>query len=219
MASLGYNDSNGGGSTRDIALALIVGFMTGALAIPVVINLALPIKLSPIVLPFILAALFAIALIVAQLVAARIPSLFEFTKFSLVGVLNSGVDFGVLNSLILVTSLASGGAFLAFKSISVTLGVINSYIWNKFWTFDASKSADSRRELTAFLVVTVAAVAVNVLGADVIVNVIGAPRGFSPKTWANIGAISGASLTLFTNFFGYKFFVFRKPPVAVTLAS
>jgi len=215
MALRGLNDSNGeSGTWRDVAIALLVGFLTGALAIPVAINLAIPIRLPSILLPFIFALLFAIALIVARLVVGRIPWLFEFTKFSLVGVLNSGVDFGVLNSLILVTSLASGGAFLAFKSISVTLGIINSYIWNKFWTFDASKTSDARRELTAFMLVTVAAVTVNVLGADVIVNVIGAPRGFSPKAWANIGAISGAGLTLFTNFFGYKFFVFRKPAIA-----
>jgi putative flippase GtrA len=219
MASLGYSSSDGEiGSTRDIALALLVGFMTGALAVPVVMNLAIPIKIPSMLLPPIFAVLFGVALIVARMVAARIPSLFEFTKFSLVGVLNSGVDFGILNSLILVTGMASGGAFVGFKSISVTLGVINSYVWNKFWTFDASKSDDSRRELAAFLIVTVAAVAVNVLGADIIVNVIGAPRGVSTKLWANFGAISGAGLTLFTNFFGYKFFVFRKP-VAVTLAS
>jgi putative flippase GtrA len=219
MVSLGYSNSDGEiGSARDVALALVCGVITGALAIPIAINLALP-KIVPwMLLPIIFGAVFAIALIVARIIAARIPSLFEFTKFSLVGVLNSGVDFGILNSLILVTGMASGGAFVGFKSISVTLGVINSYVWNKFWTFDASKSADSRREFAAFLVVTVAAVAVNVIGADIIVNVIGAPRGVSAKLWANFGAISGAGLTLFTNFFGYKFFVFRKP-VAVTLAS
>lgn len=158
MASQGSSNSEGGiGSARDVALALLAGFMTGALAIPIAINLAIPIKLPPILLPAILAAAFAIALIVARWVAVRIPSLFEFTKFSLVGVLNSGVDFGILNSLILATGMASGGAFVGFKSISVTLGVINSYVWNKFWTFGASKSADSRREFTAFIIVTVAA--------------------------------------------------------------
>jgi len=219
MASLEANKSVGKvGSARDIAIALVAGLISGALAIPIVINLAIPIRIPLITLPPILAALFAIALIFARMVAARIPSLFEFTKFSLVGVLNSGVDFGILNTLILFTGMASGGAFVGFKSISVTLGVINSYVWNKFWTFDASKSADSRREFAAFLLVTVAAVAVNVLGADVIVNVVGAPRGVGLKLWANFGAISGAGLTLFTNFFGYKFFVFRKP-VAVRLAS
>ena len=141
------------------------------------------------------------------------PSLFEFTKFAMTGVLNAGVDFGGLNSLMLLTGLTSGGAFLAFKSTSVTLGVINSYVWNKYWTFGAAKSPGARRELISFMVVTLIAVAVNVAGADVIVNVIGAPAGVSTKLWANVGAISGAGLTLFTNFFGYKFFVFRKPAV------
>jgi len=214
MASRKFNGSSGDGSlARDIVLALIVGFLTGALAIPVVINLGIAIRIPLILLPFIGAALFAAALLAACLVALRVPSFFEFTKFAVVGVLNSGVDFGILNSLMLITGLASGAAFLAFKSVSVTLGVINSYIWNKYWTFGAVKSTETRRELVSFMVVTLIAVGVNVAGADVIVNVIGAPSGISSKLWANIGAISGAGLTLFTNFFGYKFFVFKKPAI------
>ena len=201
--------------TRDIVLALVVGLLTGALAIPVVINLGLgtTLRVPLLLLPVIVAVLFAIALLVASLVASRVPSLFEFSKFAVVGVLNSGVDFGILNLLMLITALSSGAAFLAFKSISVTLGVINSYLWNKYWTFNTSTSADARREFMAFMVVTLIAVGVNVAGADVIVNVIGAPAGFSTKLWANIGAISGAGLTLFTNFFGYKFFVFKKTAI------
>jgi len=201
---------------RDIVLALVVGLLTGALAIPVVINLGLgtTLRVPLLLLPVIVAVLFAIALLVASLVADRVPSLFEFSKFAVVGVLNSGVDFGILNLLMLITALSSGAAFLAFKSISVTLGVINSYLWNKYWTFNTSNSAaDARREFMAFMVVTLIAVGVNVAGADVIVNVIGAPAGFSTKLWANIGAISGAGLTLFTNFFGYKFFVFKKTAI------
>ena len=221
MASRVINGSNDSATlARDLALALIVGFLTGALAIPVAINLGIDLKVPLATLPVIVAVLFAIALLVASLVADRIPSLFEFSKFSVVGVLNSGVDFGVLNSLILLTGLASGGAFLAFKSTSVTLGVVNSYVWNKYWTFQTvvPDAGAARRELIAFMVVTLAAVAVNVAGADLIVNVIGAPHGISGKVWANVGAISGAGLTLFTNFFGYKFFVFKKPAIAASLS-
>ena len=169
---------------RDIVLALVVGLLTGALAIPVVINLGLGtmLRVPLLLLPFIVAALFAIALLAASLVASRVPSLFEFSKFAVVGVLNSGVDFGILNLLMLITGLSSGAAFLAFKSISVTLGVINSYLWNKYWTFNTSNSAaDARREFMAFMVVTLIAVGVNVAGADVIVNVIGAPPASAPS--------------------------------------
>lgn len=219
MASREISGSDGGGRlTWDIVLALIVGFLTGALAIPVVINLGFGtmVRVPLLLLPVIAAALFAIALLTASLVASRVPSLFEFSKFAVVGVLNSGVDFGILNLLMLITGVSSGAGFLAFKSVSVTLGVLNSYLWNKYWTFNTSNSADARREFMAFMVVTLIAVGVNVTGADVIVNVIGAPVGVSAKLWANVGAISGAGLTLFTNFFGYKFFVFKKPVAALS---
>jgi putative flippase GtrA len=211
MASLEFSGSDSNGAlTLDIILALIVGFLTGALSIPVVINLGIELRISMLSLPPIAAALFATALLAARQIAGRVPSLFEFSKFAVVGVLNSGVDFGILNLLILITGVVSGVGFLAFKSVSVTLGVINSYLWNKYWTFDAVKSPEARRELVAFLTVTLVAVALNVAGAHVIVNVIGAPHGISTKLWANVGAISGAGLTLFANFFGYKFLVFRK---------
>jgi putative flippase GtrA len=216
MASAETSGSKGNSTLAwDTVLASIVGFMTGALAIPVVLNLGIgaTFRIPLMYLPIVGAALFASVLLTASLVAIRVPSLFEFSKFAVVGVLNSGVDFGILNFLMLMTTVSSGGGFLAFKSISVTLGVLNSYLWNKYWTFNTSNSANARREFVAFMVVTLIAVGVNVAGADVIVNVIGAPAGFSAKLWANIGAISGAGLTLFTNFFGYKFFVFRKPAV------
>jgi putative flippase GtrA len=209
------NPPRGSMLARDTIVALIAGFLTGALAIPIVINLGLAttIRVPLYSLPIVAALLFAIALLVASLVAGRAPSLFEFTKFAMTGVLNAGVDFGGLNTLMLITGISSGRGFLAFKSISVTLGVLNSYVWNKYWTFDTANSGEARREFVAFMVVTLIAVGVNVAGADVIVNVIGAPHGFSTKLWANIGAISGAALTMFTNFFGYKFFVFKKSPM------
>ena len=146
MASRQLSGSDGDSAlARDVVLALIVGFLTGALSIPVVINLGIGtvLRIPLLSLPIIVAVLFAIALLVASLVASRVPSLFEFSKFAVVGVLNSGVDFGILNLLILITGVASGGGFFAFKSVSVTLGVINSYVWNKYWTFDAAKSPDS----------------------------------------------------------------------------
>src|SRR5271154_7439874 len=184
--------SNGGSTlARDLVLALFVGLLTGALAIPVVINLGLvaTIRIPLALVPLVGAVLFAAGLLFASLVANRAPSLFEFSKFAVVGVLNSGVDFGILNSLMLLTGVSSGAGFLGFKSISVTLGVINSYLWNKYWTFDAAKSAGARRELIAFMAVTVVAVVLNIVGADIIVTGIGAPHGFSAKLWANIGAI------------------------------
>src|SRR5271156_1112891 len=105
MASREYSGSGADRTlARDIVLALIAGFLTGALAIPVVINVGLGtlLRVPLFLLPPIGAALFVVALLVASLVAGRAPSLFEFTKFAMTGVLNAGVDFGGLNSLMLL---------------------------------------------------------------------------------------------------------------------
>ena len=198
---------------RDMVIALIVGFLFGAFSIPVLINLGINLRVPLLLLPAITAALSAIALLAAHQFARRVPSIFQFAKFAEVGALNSSIDFGILNSLILITGVVSGAEFLAFKSASVTLGVINSYIWNKYWTFEAPRSRGVQREFGAFLLVNLVGVGLNVAAAHVIVNVVGAPPGISTKLWANIGAVFGAGFTLFTNFFGYKFFVFRKPLV------
>jgi len=68
-----------GGSrlTRDIALALIAGFLTGAPAIPIVINLgfATVLKIPLYLIPPIAAAL-AIALMATSIVAISVPSFF-----------------------------------------------------------------------------------------------------------------------------------------------
>ena len=103
------------------------------------------------------------------------------------------------------------------KEVALSAGIERScgaaVIPNKYWTFEAPRSRGVQREFGAFLLVNLVGVGLNVAAAHVIVNVVGAPPGISTKLWANIGAVFGAGFTLFTNFFGYKFFVFRKPLV------
>ena len=86
-----------------------------------------------------------------------------------------------------------------------TIEAIDEAKWRHAWELKVFGYVNLTRELFARM---------KARQSGVIVNVIGAPTGFSTKLWANIGAISGAGLTLFTNFFGYKFFVFKKTPVA-----
>jgi Predicted membrane protein len=54
----------------------------------------------------------------------------EFLKFSLVGAVNTGVDFLVFTVL---TNL--GALMLIAQCISYTCGVLNSFLLNRAWTF------------------------------------------------------------------------------------
>jgi len=132
----------------------------------------------------------------------------QFIKFLLVGVLNTGIDFGVLNLLMFLTGITSGFYYSLFKAISFTCGVTNSYIWNKRWTFKKGKSLE-KKEFSKFFSVSLVAFGVNICTASVLVNIIGPIGGISPYVWANISALAAAGFTTLINFFGYKYLVFK----------
>ena len=72
----------------------------------------------------------------------QIPLMFrQAVKFGLVGVLNTAVDWLVC---CLTHGLAYFGDHLTFaKGISYTVGVLNSFFWNKTWTFRSSAKTQS----------------------------------------------------------------------------
>lgn len=129
---------------------------------------------------------------------------FQAGKFSLVGALNTFIDLGVLNLLILLTGIATGVGFSLFKAIAFITATVNSYYWNKLWTFGSQKG-----NFMQFFVVSVIGFFINVGTASLVVNVIGPLGGIGPELWANIGAITATFVALAWNFLGYKFLVFK----------
>jgi len=132
----------------------------------------------------------------------------QFIKFLLVGVLNTGIDFGVLNLLMFSTGITSGFYYSVFKAISFTCGVTNSYIWNKRWTFKKGKNLE-KKEFSKFFTISLIAFGVNIGVASILVNIVGPIGGISPYVWANISALAAAGFTTLINFFGYKYLVFK----------
>ena len=152
----------------------------------------------------------------------------QFIKFAIVGVINTVVDFGVLNVLIFFTGVASGIGFSLFKGISFLAAVGNSYILNKSWTFK-DKSGNDTKKIVDFLFVSVVGLLINVGAASLIVN------GFDPvefiivpaskvlgyfgmfisieQIWSNIGALIATAVSLIWNFYGYKVLVFKQKVV------
>jgi putative flippase GtrA len=166
-------------------------------------------------LPIIFPIGAVIALVIFHLLAKKIPVLLQIFKFGLVGVLNTFVDLGVLNFLIFVSGFTAGIYFSVFKGISFIVAVVNSYFWNKFWTFKVKNreiidQSKKRSEFAQFLAVSVIGFLVNVGVASLVVNVIGPVGEIDVRSWANIGAIAATLVALAWNFLGYKFFVFKR---------
>ena len=133
----------------------------------------------------------------------------QFMKFSTVGVSSAFIDLGILNVLIFASGIASGAWFPVFKGTSAMIALINSYFWNRSWTFKSQDNANVA-EFGKFFTISAIGFGINVGVASFIVNVVEPLDKVSPQLWANVGAISATSVSLIWNFLCYKFIVFRK---------
>jgi len=196
---------------QDIKLSFLVGFFAGILLLPILNNFHIPLNiLSGLAVIAGLTVFTPFGYLVAYWLSRRWPVMIQFVKFGIVGGLNSLIYLAVLNLLISATGIVKGLEYSAFISAAFIVAVINSYIWNKFWVFKASQSGGGSGEFVKFFLVNLLGLLINVGAASFVVNVIGAPAGISPSVWANIGAVSAVFITLFWNFIGMKFIVFKR---------
>ena len=161
------------------------------------------------VLPVLIPALAYLGIWLGFLVSKKSRTFFEFVKFFLVGVSNTFLDLGVLNLLILIFSFGSGIYYSLFKAISFLVAVSNSYFWNRSWVFE-SKGKDVKKEGMKFFLVSVGGLIVNVTIASLVVNLGGKILDLPFQILGNLGALGAVVGSMFWNFFGYKFFVFKK---------
>lgn len=197
---------------KDYLLIAIIGLAVGLLLLPIMANIKLPFLELSVTTSFLvvfgLTAFCVFALWISYLVSKVVPVFLQIAKYAAVGVLNTLIDLGVLNILILVSGLASGVWYALFKSTSFITANINSYFWNKYWTFD-SKQTIKAREVSEFFAVSLIGFGINVSVASFIVNFIHPIGSISPERWANVGAISASIIALAWNYIGYKFVVFK----------
>lgn len=199
---------------RDLKTVFIIGVLVAILVQPVVANVLPSATLWFHVALFIgLVILAPLALYIASLLGRLWPVLYQFAKFAAVGTLNTMVDFGVLNLEIFFSGIYGGVVYSVFKAVSFLASTTNSFFWNKYWTFGAGEKATAG-ETTKFYTVAVVGWILNVSAASLVVNVLSRPAVVSPAIWGNIGALAGVAASFFWDFFGYKYFVFKKPAEA-----
>ncbi len=192
----------------------MIGAGVGLLIQPILAN-NLPARYAAYLTPgarigiFVFFLLFApFALFIAKLIAQwTTATVYQFAQFAAVGTLNSFIDVGVLNleTFFYGTSLISNGLFAAFKAFSFLCGTTNSFVWNKYWTFDA-RDKMSAKEVGSFYGVAAVGWALNVSAATLV-------KAYGPATtaWVTIAApMAGIVASFAWNFLGYKYWVFKK---------
>lgn len=160
-------------------------------------------------LPLIFPLIFLLGIITAELLGRLIKVFHQIIIFAEVGILNTMIDFGILNLLIWLTGITGGWNLAPLNAISFLFATTNSYFWNKFWTFKTKKEA-SGKEFSQFLIISVIGMGVNTGIVVAGTSLISPLAGLSLGAWANIIKLAATIFSMIWNFIGYKFIVFKK---------
>lgn len=200
----------------DYAIAGLIGFFAGIFIIPMLINLGQsnPVLKSYAVLmaaPWIATVAIIFDVWLGKFLARfRFFSVFDqLSKFGAVGILNTSIDFGILNLLSLITGVTAGIAVGGYNLPGVSVAVVNTYFWNKFWVFRQGGDK-SFGDIPIFLLVTISGIVGNsvivVLGAAYLPHLVPGKAGIL----LNLAKLFATAFSLAWNFLGYKFFVFKR---------
>ncbi len=200
-------------TSKDLIFGGINGLIFGAL-LPIVLKSFNVTNLPPYGLTVLAFMLLAVAGIYIGYLLSKIKTFFfQLAKFGATGAANFAIDIGVLALLVISfypdANVISTAPFAIFKIISFLLATINSYLWNKFWSFNNKNTENVASEFGKFILVSSIGIIINVSIAA-LTNSLRGNTSIDPKTWAAIAAMTGSVATLTWNFLGYKFIVFKK---------
>jgi len=200
---------------KNLLYSIVLGFLTSWFLIFVIKNpfieefknIALLERMVwwlPLILPLAFLAGFFLSWLFSRIVAVFL----QIAKFVEVGILNTAIDFGILNLLIWLTGITGGWGIAPLNAFSFLCATTNSYFWNKFWTFKKSGGA-SGKEFSQFLIISAIGIGLNT-GIVVLGTSIFSPAfGLSAGAWANVMKILATFISMTWNFLGYKFIVFK----------
>lgn len=199
----------------DYAISGLIGFFAGIFAIPVFINISLRNPFILLALPWALAVASVIGIWIAGFLGRKFSFFNQFAKFAVVGVLNTAIDFGVLNSMSLITGVTGGLIVGGVNIPGVALALTNAYFWNKLWVFSRSDGKGVLNDLPKFFLVSGIGIIIN---SSIVILATSYPVvSIHAKTWLNLAKVMATIFSLVWNFLGYKFIVFKSRKLTVPL--
>ena len=135
--------------------------------------------------------------------------IFQFIKYSSIAVTSTLLGWAVFNLLIFLTGTAQGLIINLFTVAAFVVSRSYSFFWIKFWIFKRHETGNIKQESIRFFGISGILTVINLLIIHTGVNIIGPSFDINPVVWSNIFFLLTIPVSLFGNFFGYKFLVFR----------
>ncbi|MCL5008763.1 MAG: GtrA family protein [Patescibacteria group bacterium] len=83
----------------------------------------------------------------------KYPVILQILKFGAIGVINTALDFLVLNFISKTLNISSGLKLGQINVIGFSLAVIQSYFWNRYWTFSFETTVSAWKNFWRLVVV------------------------------------------------------------------
>lgn len=120
----------------------------------------------------------------------------QFIKFGIVGISSTVIDWGIY----LIVTRIFGIYYLMAKILSFGVAVLNSYIWNRRWTF-RSDDPQKLRQFIKFLTISIVGLVLNSTIMFIAVDKL--------KYHDIIGLVLATGIVTIWNFLANKFYTFR----------
>ncbi len=198
---------------KDHLFPVVIGLITAFFFRLILLNTLTPLRYGGIHLPlWSLFIIFPIGQYTAYLVALkffqRLPTFRELGRFGIVGIMNFSVDTGIVSELRTRAGISVEDPRIVWLLLTATsIAILNSYFWQRTWTF-REKAPPSRKEFMLFVFVTLVGIAINTGFAYATILSLSPLGLFTEPRLLVVSKVAATAISLFWNFFGYKFFVF-----------
>ncbi len=133
---------------------------------------------------------------------------FEFVRYIFVGVFNTVLNIAIFNLLMWSTGINQGPYVVFFSFVAFIIVMTQAFFTNALWVFK-KKEHIKHTNYKKFFAVSGSIALINLLIIHALVNIIGSPASINSQLWANLAVMSTIVVSVFGNFLGYKFIVFK----------
>ena len=137
-----------------------------------------------------------------------VSPLLQLLRFCIVGGLNTFVDVLVFNLLMLGLPTQDNGLLVIYNSLAYLVGAVNSFCWNKLWTFQ-QRSSVTNGQLARFALVT----SLGILCNDAflwLATTLLTSFSLTSFLWVNVAKVCAIAGSVAISYLGMRFSVFPK---------
>ncbi len=133
----------------------------------------------------------------------------QVLRFGLVGGLNTVVDLMILNGLLWLLPTTSTPTLLAYNALAFSLGAVNSFLLNKYWTFKYTQRATTK-EVMRFAIATLCGIMWSTLVLWLASAVLH-PLTVNSTLWANVSKGIAIVSSALLSYVSMRLWVFVRP--------